>query len=251
MEDVECGSRRILRFWQIEARANRLLIRPLVAQVGRSYLVRSGLQFELLYERVIRPEYGIRLVENADLSSLCDRKGALGAYCPDLNEAQIDRSMSPDSGDRRRAFTLYHEVCGHGVLQGDWLRAQASGQEESGLVESDETLDPRTLITLERQANAMAAYSAAPMWLVEMRLVYRLRQTQIFVYRGPGAYYLGAPGRLERYEVASFEDYARNLAVLIKHWLGGLSAQALGYRVQRSSIVANATRAPRPLLRAG
>jgi hypothetical protein len=227
-----------LSFKQIEDRSHRLLINPLIEQVGRNYLIEHGLGFGELYRRVIRPRYGIEIVERVDLQSLCGGYGALGAYCPDENEVLMDVRMSPEAGDPRRTFTLYHEACGHGVLQGDRLRRVGS----ESVVDDDLSLDAANYNALEWQANTMAAVTAAPSWLVDYQLIYRLQlRGRPLVYQGPGEYHLGPRDGVFRFNVVSFADYARAAATLIAPWFHGLSITALGFRVERSAVVSDGT----------
>ena len=228
---------------EIELRADRLLSRPLIARVGKRRLLEIGLRFSDLYEQIIWPQYRVIIRENVDLSGYCDGGGALGVYHPASNVVEIDRSLAEDAGDPRRTFTLYHEVVGHAVLQGEWLRAQLRAAKGSHtFVETDETIDPRNRETFEWQANTMAGLTAAPQWLVDAQLILRLEpHGRPLTYCGPGCYYLGSRASTRRFEVISFEDYTKALAAIIHPWFGGLSKEALGYRIQRSCLVRDAT----------
>jgi hypothetical protein len=107
-------------------------------------------------------------------------------------------------------------------------------------------LSVRNHEVLEWQANTMAGLCAAPMWLVKRQICLRLQPRGTLRYIGPRRYWLrGLP-----FEVSSFEDYCRCIATIIKPWFGGLSAQSLGYRVQRSRLVYDATVRRAVLLRA-
>jgi len=227
---------------EIERRAERLVIDPLIHIVGMDYLKKRGLQFEELYTRVIKPRYGIKIIEGADLSRMCDGRGAWGSYDPVSNVVLMDGKLCDALGDPRRTFTLFHEVCGHGVLQGHWLRAQSRFPDRrTPLVDDGVSMDIHNRDALEWQANTMAGLCAAPLWLVNYRIVLGLRLNRSLRYIGPRRYWLG--GRA--FEIVSFEDYCRSIATLIKPYFGGLSAQALGYRVQRSKLVYNRQLPPR------
>jgi hypothetical protein len=220
---------------QIERRSREWVIDPLIWQVGQNHLIRNGLKFDELYERVIKPRFKVALEEGVDLSSI----SALGVYEPWSNLVRIDSKLAACLGDSRRVFTLYHEVCGHAVLQGRWLRAQlvmCKGQ--TPLVDDASTLDIRAKVLLERQANMMAGLCAAPMWLVNAQIIYRLEPSGLLRYRGPGRYCFGRRGAKRWFEVTSATDYCRGLAAMIAPWFHGLSVEALGYRVQRSELVA-------------
>lgn len=238
---------------QIELRSLELLIWPLIEKVGKTHLIRNGIRFDELYKRVIYPRFGIDIHEGACLDELCDGQGALGAFSPEQNLVEIDRRLAKGFGDPRRTFTLHHEVCGHGVLQGRRLRLQARFPDRHPpLTDNDTTMHLRNQDTLEWQANVMAAYTAAPSWLVDMQLVSRLEtRGRPLVYSGPSTYWFGPRGQVRPFEVGSFTDYAYALAAVLQPAFDGLSAQALGYRIQRSRIVHDVTRRHHVLLRAG
>lgn len=224
---------------EIEGLANRLF-GMLIQQVGQSYLLRFGLRFSDFYERVVLPTYGIVLHERCRLGS---HGSTLGQYWISENAAKIDETLAAERNDPRRTFTLYHEVFGHGVLQGNWLRLQRQfPNREEPLVDNQSTLDFRNREALERQANAMAGFSAAPMWLVDRQLCHRLQLSKMLVYHGPGPYCLGSANNSRRFVVESFDDYCRCCARIIQPYFDGLSVEALGYRVRRSALVADRTR---------
>lgn len=209
-----------------------------------SYLIRNGLRFRELYERVIWPRYRITIQEDVDLRLACDGNGALGMYIPTDKVALISGSMSERLCDPRRTFTLYHEVCGHGVLQGRLLSIQATGvSASSALVETAETLNPWNRTMLEWQANTMAGMTAAPMWLVNAQIIEQLKPNRPLRYLGPKRYWLGPPGDVRPYEVSSFNHFCRHVASRISHMFDGLSIEALSYRVERSRIVTDCTEA--------
>ena len=233
---------------QIERHSLTSVIWPLERKVGKQHLIERGLRFKELYDLVIRPTYGITIRERLDLRSLCGGRGALGAYYPDENAVEIDVSMDRLFRDPQRVFTLYHEVCGHGVLQGEWLRSQPS--RSAPLIENEQTVDPRNMSVLEWQANTMAGLCAAPTWLVRAQLAKRLEITRPLRYLGPRTYHLGPSGSVRRFEVVSWEDYCGAIASLIRPWFDGLSAQALSYRVMRSGMVHGRPQPRRSLFRA-
>src|SRR5437016_4462903 len=109
-----------LRRQEIIERAGQL-IEQYRRVVGTTRIFHYGLHFDDVYEQVIYPEYQIGLDESQDLGTDAVGKKILGWFDPVQNKVFIDRSLKDDS---RRAFTLWHEVGGHGVLQGAWLRDQ-------------------------------------------------------------------------------------------------------------------------------
>ena len=126
-----------------------------------------GISFDRFYESVIYPDYGIVLEEECDLGFDAHGSKILGQFEPASNRVYIDASLSRSLQDPRRTFTLYHEVAGHGVLQGEWLRAEFGRVSQSGkLTTTEAMLDLKTVNVLERQANLFAAHVAAPRWLL-------------------------------------------------------------------------------------
>lgn len=217
---------------QIRARAHQMVIRPMLNAVGIDTLLKRGWLFEDVFETVIQPRFGIGLVEHCDLSS----RYALGLYDPIENVAFIDGCLSDWMNDPRRVFTLYHEVCGHGVLQGEWLRQQLRCHQNAHSP-CVEPYSQATQTVLERQANIFAAECAAPQPLVDRQLVLRLRPKFPLRYVGSRTYHFGDSGQTRKRHVQDFRDYCRELATFIKPWFGGLSVQALGFQVERSTVV--------------
>ena len=80
--------------------------------------------FDAIYSEIIYPMYEIEIKEIAISDLMKKAPKFLGEYDPFENTAYIDRIINEDSDDPRRAFTLWHEVGGHGILQGDWLRSE-------------------------------------------------------------------------------------------------------------------------------
>ncbi|MCA9078864.1 MAG: hypothetical protein KDA93_27825, partial [Planctomycetaceae bacterium] len=110
-----------------------------------------GISFDVIYEDYIYPEFEIRLVENCQLG--VDDTGCkiLGQYETESNTVFIDECISAQTNDPRRTFTLWHEVGGHGVLQGEWLKKHLSR-----IITTDESIQITTSVALEYQANLFA-----------------------------------------------------------------------------------------------
>jgi hypothetical protein len=120
----------ILKTSEIQERAEQLtlayaeqLTLAYAEQVGLE-AARLGIRFQVVYEEVIYPDFGIELQEGLDLGFDDSGKKLFGRFLPMENIVQIDRIISDDPNHPQRAFTYWHEVGGNGVLQGDWLRKQ-------------------------------------------------------------------------------------------------------------------------------
>lgn len=200
-----------------------------------------GLNFTDVYERLILPTYGVVLQEGIPLGNLPDGRKLLGSYSVTRNLAAIDPCLSAPLQDPRRTFTLWHEVCGHGVLQGAFLRRQLSPTCSDAVLEDTEfTLSDKVATLLEVQANRFAAAVGAPLWFVDRAIVYRLRPPTPLVYWGAGEYAFDVlNGGRRRYYADSFLSYCGAVAHCIKPLFGGLSAQAISYQVAKSLIVSD------------
>jgi hypothetical protein len=221
------------------------LIAEHVRVVGRKEILSQGLSFNQVYETVIYPKYEIEIVEDEDLGVDEDGKKILGCFDIEHDRAYIDPSLARERSDPRRTFTLWHEVGGHGVLQGEWLRAQLSARKHGGrLVTTEESLSSATQQRLERQANVFAAHASAPAWLVDTAIALIFQPTKPFVYFRPGYYWLDMRGSQRRFRVSSFEDLCCLIAKEIKHKFDGLSTESLSYRVAESRQLVNRASAP-------
>ena len=202
-----------------------------------------AINFDLVYEHVIYPEYEICLVEDQDLGHCDDGAKILGIYEPLSNTVYIDETIGPTSGDARRTFTLWHEVGGHGILQGNWLRAELNRlRRSSAIITTEESLDKDTSDTLEQQANLFAAYSAAPTWLLNYAIKTTFDVTRPIRYIGRRKYCLDVRHTTRFYDVENFNELCRIIAHHIKWLFGGLSTEALSYRVERSPLVVDESR---------
>lgn len=166
------------------------LIRGYAHCVGKDFAM-LGINFDIIFEEYIYPEYEIELVEDCDLGVDEDGEKVLGFFQPEFNRVFIDQSLK---GDPRRVFTCWHEVGGHAVLQGDWLRKEIN---RVGMVREIVTtapmLSPQAEGTLERQANLFAAHAAAPAGFVSYAIQETFGAPSTFhVYR-PRSILLRAP----------------------------------------------------------
>jgi hypothetical protein len=210
-------------------------IRPhyLIANTTRThYRALLGMSFDRFYESVIYPDYGIVLEEGCDLGFDADGSKILGQFEPASNKVYIDASLNRSLQDPRRTFTLYHEVAGHGVLQGEWLRAEFGRVSMTGKITTTEAmLDLETVNVLERQANLFAAHVAAPRWLLNHTMRTRLQLCCPVGFQGRAEYCVDVAGRTSFYFADTFDDVCRRLAWSIQPYFGGLSVEALSYRI--------------------
>jgi len=214
------------------------LIDQYVDHLGWEAVVARGLSFDDVYHDVIYPQYEIELIEDEDLGTDPDGKKVLGSFDILSNTAYIDKSLRIGSGDPRRAFTCWHEVGGHGILQGAWLKGQLErGLCAEHLITTEASLSPATVNQLERQANLFAASASAPKWLVRAILVDIFSLNRLFRYAGPGGYNLYVHGKDVPCRVSSFDHLCQQIAKRIQHRFWGLSVESLTYRVKESGFV--------------
>ena len=136
------------------------------------------ISFDTAYNEIIYPTHGISLIEDADLGYDEQGQKIFGKYDPLENAAYIDVSLK---NDPRRAFTCWHEVGGHGVLQGGWLRRELGRLQRRGCLTTTETsMSFCTMNVMERQANLFAANAAAPTRFLVYALVDLLDLTHQF-----------------------------------------------------------------------
>ena len=202
-----------------------------------------SINFDHIYENYIYPEYEIALEEDCNLGRDEHGKKILGRFDVDTNTAYIDASLGPGSRDPRRTFTCWHEVGGHGVLQGQWLRRELSGfQHARSIVTTEESIDGRTHYELDRQANLFAARAAAPTWFLQQVVQETYQPTHPLRYTGPGRYCFNV-NRATRYHHADdFGHLCRIAAYYISWRFGGLSHEALGYRLVQIGFITDASR---------
>ncbi|MCY2986998.1 MAG: hypothetical protein NTY19_03910 [Planctomycetota bacterium] len=217
------------------SRQYALLVEPELALMAVS--------FDAVYEQVIYPDFGIVLVEDEDLGFDDEGKKILGQYDPWENTAFIDMSLQPTTRDPRRTFTCWHEVGGHGILQGDWLRQQLGrNRDDARVVTTEDSIDFATTIALERQANLFASYAGAPTWFLNHAIRETYRGTRPIRYIGPRKYCLDVRGHCQQYDVEDFNDLCRVIALNIQWKFGGMSIEALSYRIESSPFVVDVTR---------
>ncbi|MBX3390752.1 MAG: hypothetical protein KF691_14990 [Phycisphaeraceae bacterium] len=206
------------------------VLAPILNRKTEMDFVLGSWRFAHVYREVIKPKYGIELIERANLGMLGKAK-VFGAFDPVRNCAWIDQIASPESGHPRRTFVLWHEVIGHGVLQGDLLRAELHRcAEEAVLHDTTITLDDMTRERLEIQANMAAGAAAAPRRLVLGALIHRLESKRPIVFNGPNKYTIGR----RIVEASSAWDLALAAASQIQCAFDGLSKHCLAIRIMNS-----------------
>ena len=233
----------ILKTSEIQERAEQLTL-AYAEQVGLE-VARLGINFQVVYEEVIYPDFGIELQEGLDLGFDDSGKKLFGRFLPMENIVQIDRIISDDPNHPQRAFTYWHEVGGHGVLQGDWLRKQLKLHGGSSCIATTEdSLSFDVISALERQANVYAARAGAPNWLLYHVVNETMDLSRPIRYIGPSKYTLQIQGRTETVNVKSFEHLCWIIGKQIQFRFGWLSAEALGYRIAETSMVKDFTNSP-------
>lgn len=199
--------------------------------------------FDVIFENYIYPRYEINLIEDEDLGFAHDGSKNLGVTFPKKNTVYIDRCLHYSQRDRRRTFTLWHEVGGHAILQGPWLRGQLEPHDSatSLLVTTERELDADTVILLERQANLFASHAAAPSWLLHHVMEQSFRLTRAVRFIGPGEYSFVTNGRTHNEFCPTAWHAAYCLARLLPNRFGDLSYEALSYRILNAGYVNDCT----------
>jgi hypothetical protein len=197
-----------------------------------------AISFDHIYENYIYPKYEILLLEDCDLG--LDEQGnkILGKFDIETNTAYIDAIMGPRSGDKRRVFTCWHEVGGHGILQRQWLhRELARFRHLRYIVTTEASLDRQTQYKLDRQANLFASHVAAPTWFLQYVIRDTFQTSRPIRYIGPGKYDLSTKTFTYSQYVKDFNELCWKVASPISWRFGGLSNEALGYRLAQVRFV--------------
>ena len=201
------------------------------------------INFDHVYDNYIYPEYGIVLEEDCNLGHDEQGNKILGRFDVEANTAYIDASLGPRSGDPRRIFTCWHEVGGHGILQGEWLRHQlAQSHRFRHVITTEDSIDGRTQYELDRQANLFAAYAAAPTWFLQSVLRETYEAARPIRYVGPGRYCLSVNQATRYRDADDFDHLCRIVAYYISWRFGGLSLEALGYRIAQVGFITDVRR---------
>lgn len=231
---------------QIEQRANDVF-RKLLAIVGLEQVAQNGISFDEYYDKIIYPEHEIELDITQKLGLGDDGSVILGRFLPTENVAQINKGLV-ETNDPRLVFTLYHEVAGHGVFHGEYLRR--TGHKYTDLTTTAATLMKESPQRFESQANIFAAHLAAPRSLIWFLWERDFGMNHAIPYSGPGPYWLTYRRWSEKVVVQSVNHLARYIAKKMKNWFGGLSIEALSYQVEKT-VVQPVRSDRRPLVRCG
>ena len=214
------------------------LIQRYIEIRGCQYVDRVGIDFDDVYNTVIYPEYEIGLVEDEGLGFDCKENRILGRFDVASNTAYVDASLRIGTGDPRRAFTCWHEVGGHGVLQGAWLRDRLRlHSAPSSIITTDAALTPATESVLKRHANVFTVNAAASLWLVQREIVRVFNSSHPFRYCGPCRYGFEVHGRYLTHYVGDFDELCSWIACHIKKKFWGLFTEAVSNRAKESGFV--------------
>jgi hypothetical protein len=204
----------------------------IISEFGADYLLNVGIEFDEVYEAIIYPEFEVYLEKNVNLGVDDFGEQILGRYIPKDNTALLDKKLF-DTRDPRRVFTEWHEVAGHGVLQGVFLRKNAIKYDK--LYTTDKSMK-FIENSFERQANTFAANIAAPrsyVWCVFRKLFGSRRKIK---YCGPGKYSLCFNDNTWFVSVSSPFELAWTIAKRIQHYFWGLSAEVIAYQLLEVAI---------------
>lgn len=217
---------------QIRERAHSLWL-EYIREVGPEYVLKNGVSFDEVFDAVIYPHYEITLIKDYDLGADDFGDPILGQFMPKENTALVSSRLF-QTRDPRRVFTEWHEVAGHGVLHGPFLRKNAR---KFRTLNSTEKSMNRIENTFELQANTFAANIAAPLNFVYCMWVKLFGMWRKIRYIGPGYYdlCLTSGTKLHCY-IGSRSELAGKIADLMRPYFGGLSNQSLSYQVQRVCI---------------
>jgi hypothetical protein len=211
-----------------------------VQVVGPEHVLNHGVDFNELYDALIYPQYEIELVRDQTLGLADDGSQILGEFLPKDNTALVDKSLY-ETGDHRFVFTVSHEVIGHGVLHGPFLREHAkeyatllSTERSTGLTASG--FDWSQMNTFEWQANAFAAHVIAPRTYVWCLWVKLFGTDRKMGYRGPGCYHLTFKDMSLPVKINSPFQLAWIIAKKMEHYFWGLSTQCIAYQVAAAVV---------------
>jgi hypothetical protein len=225
-------------------------------QVPWSYALLHGdcpkhcftINFDHIYDNFIYPNYGISLEEGDDLGYDDNGEKILGFFDATTNTISLDGAL----GNRdelihgKRVFTAWHEL-GHAILHGDWLRSHPGRFKGGRIITTESALNEQTTDRFERQANLFASHAAAPRWFLDFVLMSTFRLTRPIRFIGPAPYQLFVWERRKICHPATFQELCRDVAYQIRHRFGGLSIEALTYRIESSQWMLNVTTTAPPV----
>lgn len=203
---------------------------------GGKAIRRGEFDIDDLYERFIYPTYEVDLIEDRDLGTDPSANRILGQYDVEANAIYLAPELQ---GDPRRTFTFLHEL-GHALIHGPRLREQAN---------QDLLLVTDVAGRMEAEANLFAAHAAAPDDLIATILEQVYQPTGPFPYFGPEPYDLTAHGVRKTVRVDSLHQLCVEIARNMHAYFGGLSREALAYRLEESPFVKDFSKTPNTLQR--
>ena len=215
-------------------------------EVSHSEAVKKlrGIEFNHFYEAVIKPKYGIEIIEDYQLRPSIEGIPRLGTYNIPNNFAVI----AIETSDPRRDWTLYHEVVGHGLLHGPYFRRKFNELLLNTEIDVTEvSISSAAIGEIEKQANYLASLISAPLKYVKFHIIrtFGLHVTRRPIhFVGPREYSLDVNGRSVKYEVESYHDLCVIVAKKIRPYFGGLSFESLAYRVAETHLVSNKSQNP-------
>ena len=198
-----------------------------IREVGPEHVLNCGISFDEVFDAVIYPHYEITLVKDEDLGVDDFGDPILGRFLPKENTALVAKNLF-ESRDYRQVFTEWHEVAGHGVLQGEFLRKNASTNHR--LFTTAKSMN-QIENAFEQQANTFAANVAAPLNYVRCILIKVFGMEQKIRYCGPCKYSLCYNNHNSSVYASSPSELAWKIAKKIQHYFWGLSAESLAYQV--------------------
>lgn len=199
-----------------------------------------GMSFDSMYEEYIYPTYEIGL-KYEDLGFDEAGQRILGTFLPVEKIAKIDSSLRKSP---QRVFTLFHEVCGHGILQGDWLRKNMARLQHGRVASVEHTPDFTYDHGLEWQANLFAAHLAAPTQLITEFATKKLKLNRTVEFKGPGFYGVETVDGYREFRCQTFDAILTMLALPLQRYFGHLSVQSLAIRLGECGVAVD--RAPKP-----
>ena len=195
------------------------------------------INFEHVYDTLIYPQCGISLETGDELGTDGEEK-ILGFYDVFTNTIALDAALA-DQSDKlssKRAFTFWHEL-GHAVLHAEWMKSQFARFPDGRVVTVESSISLNSSEKLEQQANLFAAHAAAPGWFLDFVLKSTFRLDRPIFFSRPAEYWLDVRGQRRLCECNSFRELCVNIAYIIQPRFGGLSIEALVYRIQASPCV--------------
>lgn len=214
---------------QIQEKA-RMFWSEFVREVGPEHVLNCGINFDEVYDALIYPLYGINIVKDEDLGVDDSGEPILGRFLPRENTAFVDNKLF-ETHDPRRVFTEWHEVVGHGILHGPFLRKSANNNPTLVTTPKGISLLENAFNTFEWQANVFAANVAVPKSYVYCIFAKLFGMRRKIKYCGPRRYSLIYNDMFWPVRASSPLNLAWIIAKRIRHYFWGLSTESIAYQV--------------------